>query len=668
MTVESTDNAEALLNHALELERQDRLPDAAAIYQDLIRQFPGNPMLHKNLGNVWLNMGRFAECFAEYNKSLQLDGNQHDIFCNAGVAYLMMGRHENALAHFNQSLKIKPTDAHAWLNLGNAYCELKRFDEAVAGFNEAARLNPAHHQAYLSRGWALQQINRHDEAVASFSAALEIAPHPEAYCSRAYSLKALGRLEDAAKNLRTAIQLQPTHVMAHSNLGDILKDLGRLEESLACSDTVIRLAPGIADAHSSRGIVLHGLQRLDEALASFDAAIRINPEFAEAHSNRGIVLKNLRRHEEALESYAKALTLRPGYPSALANRGMALQQLLRFEEAMECYDLAIKHRPDMADAYWNKSLLLLMLGRLNDGWKLYEWRLKSPTSNIRLREYPQPRLMRPDVSGRTVLLYAEQGLGDTIHFCRYAKLLKMRGAKVILEVHPPLRELMRTLDSDIDIIDPGTAPPSFDSHSPLLSLPMVFGTDLGNIPGGVPYLQAEPAKSAYWKEKLGEKKKLRVGLVWSSGFQPNQPNGWSAYEWRNVPLMKFSALNMKGISFYSLQKGENAVMQLRKIEQKGWDGPELVDYTDEFHDFSDTAGMIDNLDLIISVDTSTAHLAGAMGKPLWLLVGCNACWRWLLQRNDSPWYPTVKIFRQPAWDDWESVLAQVKAQLAKLVN
>jgi hypothetical protein len=260
-------------------------------------------------------------------------------------------------------------------------------------------------------------------------------------------------------------------------------------------------------------------------------------------------------------------------------------------------------------------------------------------------------------------------LGDRIQFCRYAKLVADLGATVIFETESQLKDLLGSLDGVAQVVERGNALPDFDYHCPLLSLPRAFRTTLSSIPAHVPYIKSNVGKVVYWKEQLGERKtKLRVGLVWSGGFRPNRPELWSANNRRNIPLAALAPLKHLDIQFYSLQKGQPAESELTELTAGDWNGPDIIDFTCQLHDFSDTAALIENLDLVIAVDTSTSHLAGALGKPVWILNRRDSCWRWLLGRNDSPWYPTVRLYRQRAPGDWDDVVQRVRIDLMQLIG
>jgi hypothetical protein len=405
--------------------------------------------------------------------------------------------------------------------------------------------------------------------------------------------------------------------------------------------------------------VLHELGLLEESVASYQNAIALNTEFAGAFSNRGNVLKKLGRLYEALESFDKALTIKPDYAEAYSNRGLALQEFKRLEEAVASYDKAIVIKPDFSEAHWNKSVTLLLIGDFEQGLKLYEWRWKNEALALPKRNFPQPLWLGVEnIAGKTILLHAEQGLGDTIQFCRYAKMVKDLGARVVLEVPPALSGLLNGLHGVDTLVQTGQALPDFDYHCPLMSLPLAFKTELLTIPSPSPYLCADGSKLEQWSAKLGERKKPRVGLVWSgSTIHKNDHN-------RSLKLEELLAYLPKDYEYVSLQK------EVRQVDAEllaGSDlGVSIRHYGQELKDFSDTAALCALMDIVISVDTSVAHLAGAIGMPTWVLLPYVPDWRWLLDRDDSPWYPSVKLFRQSEDGRWDSVLQRVFQQLYEL--
>jgi hypothetical protein len=386
----------------------------------------------------------------------------------------------------------------------------------------------------------------------------------------------------------------------------------------------LALKPGLAGAWNNCALALRDLDRLAEALASCERALAIDPGLADAHSNRGNLLRGLGRPDEALTSFRRALALRPDLPAAHYSHGQCL----------------------------------LLLGDLDSGWQECEWRWKDEQHANKAREFPQPLWLGGDaLRGRTILLHAEQGLGDTLQFCRYASRVAALGAKVLLEVQPPLLSLLANLPDIAQLLPRGAALPDFDSHCPLLSLPLAFGTTLDTIPADMPYLRSDPSRVSAWRERLGAPARTRIGLAWSgSPAHGNDRN-------RSIPLAQMLALLDTGAEFVSLQNevrpADADVLTSR---------PDLRHFESALADFADTAALVETMDLIVTVDTSVAHLAGAMGKPVWVLLPFDPDWRWLLARTDSPWYPSATLFRQPRPGDWGSVLASLARRLQALIS
>lgn len=583
---------------------------------------------------------------------------------NQGIALHQQGKLADAECIYGEVLQQQPNHFDALHLLGVIAAQTKKTELAVELITSAIRLNPKVAAAHSNLGIALLHLQRHEDALASYDKAIALkSDDAEAHYNRGIALGALMRPEEALASYDKTIALKPDHAAAFNNRGTALLGLKRVEDALASYDKAIALKPDYADAYNNRGAALLNLKRPEEALASYDKAIGLKPDHADAYNNRGNALRELKRPEEALASHDKAIALKPYFAEAHYNRGIALMELKRSEEALAGYDKAIALKPDYADAHWNQSLCFLLLGRFEQGWRQHEWRkrLKEP---LGVRSYSQPLwLGQENLAGKTLFIYWEQGLGDTIQFCRYAKLAEARGAKVILSVQQPLIELLKHSSSTIQVIGPNDVPTDFDYHCPLLSLPLAFKTTLSNIPATIPYLKSNVEKSLFWKEYLGEKNKPRVGLVWSGGFRPNQTEPWNFNSRRDIPLSKFAALKDSDVEFYSLQKGQPAESELAGLLRRNWDGPHIIDFTSLLHNFSDTAALVKNLDLIISVDTSTAHLAGALSKPVWILNRFDTCWRWLLERADSPWYPTVKLYRQEKAGHWDDVVQRIKIDL-----
>ena len=606
--------------------------------------------------------GHLADAERIYTHILTLQPGHFDSRHLLGVVYLQRGRHAEALSHIGLALKIRPDNAFVLNNHGVALLELKHFDEALQSLERSIASRPDYADAHSNRGNVLKALLRFDEALASYDRALMLRPDfAQAHSNRGDVLCEVRRFEEALASCESALKLQPEFAEAHCNRANALRKLKRLDEALAGYNRALFQKPDYAEAHSNRGTALHELHRFEEALESYDRALALRPDFAEALSNRGNALQELKRFEEALTDYERATSLRPNFAEAYSNRGNALRELNRVKEALASFDRAVALQPRLAEGYFNSALCLLLTGDLDRGWKRYEWRWQTDQLISEKRNFSHPQWTGSDeIAGKTVLLHAEQGFGDTLQFCRYASLVVARGARVILEVQKPLVILMRTLADGTEIIAKGDPLPAFDLHCPLLSLPLAFNTELNTIPGETPYLSSDPTKSNAWRARLGPHDKFRVGLVWAGDPRKQLPNAHLIDRQRSIVFDMLAPLfDVSDCDFVSLQKGADAVAQLRNSRSSH----KIVDWSDDFHDFSDTAALIDNLDLVIAVDTAVAHLAGALGKPLWLLNRYNTCWRWLLDRDDSPWYPSLRQFRQGATRTWDPVIGRVAAAL-----
>ena len=439
-------------------------------------------------------------------------------------------------------------------------------------------------------------------------------------------------------------------------------------DALILIDQVIELDPENAIAYSNRGNILKELGKYEEALHALDIAIQLAPAYAEAYCNKGNVLQELHRYEEALAWYDKAFTLNPHYAEAYSNKGNALSLLHRHEQAMTHYIKAIEIDPRFIDSYWHMALVQLSLGDFHAGWQNYEARWFK-THNLQFQFSEIPRLESLEsILGKKVLIWSEQGLGDTLQFCRYIEPLFNLGAHITFAVPAQLAQVLGFLKQFCTLVVLGEEKVAeFDFQSPLLSLPLVFKTSLESIPNKIPYIQVDEEKKLLCSKEIQDSCNLKVGVIWNGGFRADHPELWAINKRRNIEFDEIAALkDVPLVDFYSLQKGDPAESDFVMRKAQVW--PNIINCAPLLNDFSDTAALMDCLDLIISVDTSSAHLAGALGRPVWILNRYDSCWRWLNDREDSPWYPTAKIYQQTTPGDWNEVIARVKADLAILTQ
>jgi tetratricopeptide (TPR) repeat protein len=599
--------------------------------------------------------GRLAEAEEIYNQILATQPNHFDSLHLLGIVFHKRGDHAQALRHIDLALKINPNNIPALNNRGIALRELKRFEEALTSYDRALALWPGYAEALLGRGHALKELKRLEEALASYDRALAVRQDfTDAHVSRGNVLHALARFEDALASYDRALTLRPDYAEAYSSRGATLHELKRFEEALASYDNALALQPDYAEARYNRGNALHALKRFEEALATYDHALALRPDYVEALVNRGNPLHALNRFEEALATYDHALALRPDYVEALVNRGIILHKLKRLEEALASYDRALALRPDYVEAHYNEGMSRMLAGDFQRGWQKLEWGWIAARQRYIKRNFPQP-LWRwsNEIAGKTVLLHAEQGFGDMIQFCRYVPRVAERGARVIFEVYEPLCELMSTLPGVAQIVSAGKPLPDFDMHCPMMSLPLALGAESATILSQTPYLRASPQAVMDWNGRLGSRHRPRIGLAWSGlPAHDNDHNRSMRLSAFLPPLAGFDA------TYVSLQR------ELREDDAPVLQGrSDILHFGEELKTYADTAALIANLDLVISVDTSVAHLAGALAKPVWILLPFIPDWRWLLDRDDSPWYPTARLFRQDETRGWDSVMASVQAAL-----
>jgi Flp pilus assembly protein TadD len=508
---------------------------------------------------------------------------------------------------------------------------------------------------------ALLLDGRLHDAVEAFRAVLVVRPHDaSAHTLLGYALHTLGQPGEAEPHYREAVRLHPDHVEAWCNLGLAVQALRRFPEAEACQQHALRLQPDYPEAHNNLGLAQYEQGRVAEAENSFRGALRLRPAFANAMTNLAIALQSLNRLDEAEAGYREALTLGALPARVLNNLGLLMQEQGRPDAAEAICRRALLADPGQADARTNLALVLLLRGEYPEGWRHYEarWQVASMAGSARALAQPQwDGELSPQ--GRTILLHAEQGFGDTLQFCRYAPLLAAAGAQVVLEAPAALCRLLSSLAGVAAVIPWGETLPPFDLHCPLMSLPLAFGTTIETIPAEMPYLHAGATEVAAWREVVAAIPGLRIGLVWGGSSRIGQPHAVAIDRRRSLPLAALAPLaDVRGCSFVSLQLGPPAC-------QAPPPGLVLHDFTHRFGDFASTAALVAVLDLVITVDTAVAHLAGALGKPVWLLNRFDTCWRWLLDRDDSPWYPTLRQFRQPAPGDWRTPVARIAAALSQ---
>jgi tetratricopeptide (TPR) repeat protein len=611
--------------------------EEVAKHRRVAEQFPASAEAQYNLGNALFAAGDVDEAIRCYQRATVVRPDFTEALANLGAAFHRRGETELAISCFARVAQLKPDDPRGQAALASALKECGRLEEAVAYYREALALEPDFADAHFNLGCAQQ---------------------------------ARGQLDEAGRCYERTIELQPDHVPALVNLGNTRYSQRRAEEAIPAFRNAIAVAPHEVEAHNGLGVALMELGRVEEAIACFRHVVELRPGHAGAHCNLGNALKALGQVSEAIASYRQSLAASPGDVRVISNLGMALLDNAEFREAEECFERALQLAPDSALAHYARSLLWLLKGDFARGWIEHEWRWKCDEWLSRCRERPLQPAHGPlwdgaPVAGKTILLRCEQGLGDTLQFIRYAQLVKRLGATVVVECQKPLVKLLTGAPGIDRLLASGEASPQCNVQAPLLSLPGLFKTDVDTIPSEVPYLFSDEDLTRLWQKRLCAFEGFRVGVNWAGRAGPG------LHTIRDIPVEHFTRLAaIDGVRLISLQKrtGSKVLGPKSKVEDAvGIAHRTMVDFGDdldaEHGAFMDTAAIMMNLDLVITSDTSVAHLAGALGVPVWVALPLVPDWRWLLERNDSPWYPTMRLFRQKRRGDWAEVFKEIEAAL-----
>lgn len=576
--------------------------------------------------------------------------------CLAGIA-LAERRFDEAASLFEQSLKIVPEQTTALSYLSITYLEQRKFKDAMRCVDEAIAINPKYADAYNNKGNVFRAQKQYQEARQCYEQSLALSPNS---VDTKYNLGLvyfnLKDYHQAANYFKQVVSLESNDAHSLHLYADALINIENHDEAFKFFNASVALNKEQIESREGRGLASLKIGQFELARDDFMYVIKKQPKNGSAYNNLGVTLRELGQYEEALDAYNTVLDLgSANNQRALTNKGMLLVDMHRYDEAMDCYKQALHIAPDFSENKWNKALLHLLMGDFVQGWPLYEARWQS-ILKMYYRKFDKPLwLGNESLVGKTILIYPEQGLGDYIQFCRYVAEVEKLGATVLLEVLPPLLPLMQTLNVKAILIESGSSLPEFDYHCPIMSLPLAFSTQQETIPANTPYLSADVVKVAYWKERLGNKTKPRVGLVWSGSVTHKHDC------YRSITLETLGPIFSLPYEFHALQK------EVREHDIKTLNTLNVVQtHQDSIHDFADTAALIEQMDIVIAVDTSVAHLAGAMGKECWVLLPYSPDFRWQLDRTDSPWYPTITLFRQSQFNDWSDVIASLKMKLETL--
>ena len=608
------------------------------------------------LGMVCLNQKKLSEAVSHFELARSMNHKVADTWNLQGISLAWLNRTIEAEIAFRHAVEYAPRFAEAHFNLGKALFELHRFKEAEASLLNTLQLSPKNISAIEFLSAIYRQMQRPAKAIECLEHLLQIQPnYVPAIVSKSMIQSELGQVLEAERGYRMAMHLDPNSADAHVGLGVLLADHRHYAEACELFSKAIAIAPNSAQFHSNLGNAQREMGQFGSAEASLQKAIELNPDEVSAHHNLGKLYTDLGKLNQAVDHYRRAMSLEPNNANAQVGLGSVFAMQGNFNDAEDCFQQALAVDPKMAQSHFNLSLIHLVRGDLEQGFQGYEYRWQ--TSSFSPRGLPQPMWNGDTLPGKTVLIHCEQGLGDTLQFCRYIQLVRQRFGRVVLEAPRSLLPLLRTCRGVDCLIAAGDELQDFDFQSPLLSLPRIMGTTLQSLPVNVPYLSADQDRVDKWRKMLGPKHGLRIGIAWRGN-----PSHQCDRD-RSIPLTAFESLaKIDGVTLVSLQKGhgDDDVIAIRN--QIG-----LLDFGIELDlhggAFMDTAAIMLNVDLVITVDSAPAHLAGALGVPVWLALSRVADWRWLLDRQDSPWYPTMRLFRQSIAGDWHDVFRRMTDQL-----
>lgn len=639
------------------LQALSRLDEAVAALLRAAAQDPGDADSCLCLGNALGDLGRHAEALEAYEHALKRRPGWVEARSNAGLALQGLGRLDEALECQRRVVAVAPGYGPGWTNLGGVLQRLGRLDEAVAAFERAAVLQPDDALVLSNLAQAVDEgggagLTTHRRAVAA-------DPHSAvAHYNLGLALVAAGQGAEARDAFARAAELAPAMAEPWLGLGNLMQSAGHHAEAVAAYGEALVRRPDWPEALSNAGLAAAALDRLDEAEVLCRRAVDCRPDYVEGWTNLGGVLSRLARDDQALAAFQTAARLAPQMAATLPNLALGLDLAGDDDSlALTLHRQAVASQPDNPVAHFNLGVALLRRGQYGPGWQEYEWRWRGGVPGLRPRGFPQPRWDGGDLDGRTLLLHAEQGLGDTLQFVRFARMAAARGGRVVLEVQPPLARLLDGVAGVERVVAAGQPLPDFDCHLPLMSLPGVLAVAEDAFADGGPYVTARPEDRARWQERLGQERlgadgSPMVGVVWSGNPKHR------ADRQRSMPAAPLlEALAARPVRLVNLQKDIRAADRAAVAAL----GARLVDPTAELADFADTAAVVAQLDLVVTVDTAVAHLAGAMGRPVWLLLPRTAEWRWLRGRDDTPWYPTMRLFRQERAGDWAELAARVAA-------
>jgi len=651
------------LSTAFQHFRLGQLTEAEQLYRQVLQQQPEHPEALHWFGVIVYQSGRVEEALTSLQKSLALNPNDANACNSFGVMLMRQNSLEEAAIYFRRAIVLNPNHFFAHANLGTLRRKQGDLNAAVESLQSALTHNPNDAGTHHDLGTVFHNQGKLEEATIHYKQSIALRPNnAESLTNLGNLLREQGKLNEAIQTLQAAFDINPNSTPVHNGFGLAFLERGNLDLAQAHLRQAIAFSPDDANAHYNLGLVLDKQGNLEEALSYYEKAITLHPKGSPAYANLTNVLEELGRLEEAILNLQKALDLNFHDACIHAALGLAFMYQGNLNLAITHLRQAVSLNPNDAAAHYNLAHALLLTGDLGNGFAEHEWRWQQPqVKNQAPASFGRPEWDGSNLEGKTILLQAEQGFGDVIQFIRYVPLVKARGGRVIVSCQAPLMRLLDTMPDVEQVIDGEETPLEFQTRALLMSLPHILETSLETIPSSVPYLFASINDEI--KLNLTSDIQLKVGLVWASGYREENRQLLKYHERKSCPLSLYTALlSIPQINFFSLQVGRNSA-DIAKLGDKY----QMQDLSSKIRDFADTAALVTQMDLIISIDTA-AHLAGALGKPIWVLLPFAADWRWLLDRDDTPWYPTMRLFRQSSSGDWEGVIDRVVTALKRFIH
>jgi tetratricopeptide (TPR) repeat protein len=643
----------------------DRAAEGARLLNRVFTLAPDHAPALATLGDALAVKGEREGAVDAFTRAVARQPQDATLHAKLGAALCGVSRFDEAEAAYRHAIALNPDSTRSRFNLAVALAGQERLAEAEAAYRDVIARDPAHPGVWLNLGTVLADQKKFDEAIAAYRHALTVDPYDSIlHVSLGSALRQQGQLDESVIHFRRASTLDPDNLAAFRLLGLVLHEVGQVDEAAHIFRQVSTRDPGDVESLTNLGACLCALGQVDDAIAACDLALALNPHHAPAHTNMGILLDMQNDFEAAVAAHRRAVEANPSYAQGYANLAVALGHAGEVDEALEVSRRAIALDPDKPQTRFNHSHALLMSGNLLNGFVEHRWGRKCKGSSVGFPDLPGSEWEGEPLAGRTLLLYAEFGIGDALQFVRYLPMIAAKerlkesseGGSIVLQVQPGIAPLLRTMPG-VTVVSRGEPLPPFDVHLPLMDLPRIFRTTLDSIPAEIPYLHVDPVKLARWRHALDKTSLLKVGVVWAGNplHKSDRFRSLSA----EVVLPR---LITPGVQLFSLQ------MEPRPEDVRVLTGlrADVIDLARAIDDFTDTAAVVSALDLVIAVDTSVVHLAGAIGRPVWVLLPHALDWRWMHEREDTPWYPTVRLFRQHKTLAWDGVLSRVSAELARV--